>query len=173
MLSLFAYVGRKENKERKRNRLEGYDYSESGAYFITICTNHRAKLLADIVGGGAFDAPKCCLTPTGKTVEKYVVSSNNIPGVHVDKYVIMPNHVHLLITVDGSDGPPRASAPTLAKIPRLVSTLKRFSNRDIGADIFQRSYYDHVIRCERDYMLCWRYIDTNPAKWQEDEYYKK
>ena len=62
-------------------------------------------------------------------------------------------------------------APTNAVIPRLVSTLKRFSNKRCGTALWQRGYYEHVIRGEADYREVWEYIDENPAKWAEDDYY--
>jgi len=83
----------------------------------------------------------------------------------------MPNHVHLLITVEENGGPPRASAPTMASVPYAVSALKRLVNRETGENIWQRSYHDHVIRGERDYLEIWNYIDTTPARWREDCFY--
>ena len=64
-----------------------------------------------------------------------------------------------------------APSPTNAVIPHFVSTLKRFCNRDTGMQVFQRSYHDHVIRNEDDYLKIWQYIDNNPARWQEDCFY--
>ena len=71
-------------------------------------------------------------------------------------------------TVTLGSGTPRASSPTTAVIPRFVASLKRFSNQEIGENIFQRSYHDHVIRGEQDYLKIWEYIDTNPLKWELD-----
>ena len=112
----------------------------------------------------------------GRITEKYILSTNRIAGLHVDKYVIMPNHIHLLLRIDGvfagaDDGPPRASAPTYATIPSAIGTLKRLVHREAGQAIFQRSYHEHGIRGEADYREIWEYIDTNPAKWAEDRYY--
>ena len=105
-------------QNRKSNRLQNYDYSTAGAYFITICTKNKAKILCEIVGGGApsstpsrvgagvpssthyrvgggaLDAPQIILSPLGKTVEKYILSSEHIKGISVSKYVIMPNHTY-------------------------------------------------------------------------------
>ena len=140
---------------------------------MTICTRNKKKLLCNIVGGGAFDAPQVVLTETGKIVEKYILSTNKIDHVTVEKYVVMPNHIHLLIFIDNAYGTSKAPSPTNAILPHLVSTLKRFCNRDIGANIFQRSFHDHVIRDENDYRKIWEYIDENPAKWEEDCFYCK
>ena len=159
--------------KRKPNRLSYYDYSTPGAYFLTICTKDRLPLLGKVVGGGALDAPLVQLTGAGRTVERYILSGENMAAVTVDKYVIMPNHIHIILIV-GPDfhlGPSRAPAPTHAIVPRFVSALKRFCHRDIGEKIFQRSYHDHVIRNEQDYLRIWQYIDTNPACWRNDCFY--
>ena len=159
---------------RKYIRLENFDYDSDGAYFITICTVNKECMLSTIVGGGAFDAPQNILTEYGKIVEKYVISSSNIPNVSIDNYVIMPNHIHILLTINNKGrktGTPKATSPTNKTIPHFVSTLKRFSNRDIGFDIFQRSYHDRVIRSKAEYMKIWEYIENNPVKWQDDCYF--
>ncbi len=103
---------------RKQIRLPDYDYSAPGAYFVTVCTQNRRCILSDIcVGAGALDGPKPHLTDMGKIVENYILSTERIPGVHVDKYVIMPNHIHLILTIDENGGPSRAPAPTNEMIP--------------------------------------------------------
>ena len=156
---------------RKPTRLQKYDYSNNGVYFITICTKDKQKLFGHIVGGGAFDAPKTVLSPQGKIVEKYILSTNNIPDLKVDKHIIMPNHIHLLLKIENSNGTSWAPSPTNNKISLAVSTLKRFVNKETGYNVFQRSFYDHVIRNENDYREIWEYIENNPAKWLEDELY--
>ena len=158
--------------QRKKNRLDGYDYSSEGAYFVTICTQDKRWLLSDVtVGAGALDGPKIRLTAAGQIVEKYILSTGRIPGIWVDKYVIMPNHIHMIVFVDAPGGPPGASAPTEAAIPRAIGAMKRLVNRELGENIWQRSYYDHVIRGEADYREIRRYIDENPQKWKQDELY--
>ncbi len=156
--------------KRKQVRLQNYNYSENGYYFITICTQNHAQILSKIVGDGAFDVPINLLTDVGKIVDKYILSTNNIPSVTVDKYVIMPNHIHIILIVN-NNGTSKAPSPTNNIISHSVSTLKRFINKEVGYNIFQRSFYDHVIRDQNDYLTIWNYIDTNPAKWQEDKYY--
>ena len=159
--------------QRKPNRLPNFNYSTPGAYFITVCTQNRKCVLGSIVGGGAFDAPQVQLTKIGQVVHRYIISGNNVPGLTVDKFVIMPNHIHLILLVDATCGTSKAPSPTNTAIPHFVSTLKRFCNRDIKRNIFQRSYHDHVIRNERDYLKIWEYIDTNPTRWEEDCFYKE
>ena len=163
-----------EFPKRKQNRLKDYDYDSAGAYFITVCTQDRKCLLSHIVGGGAFDAPDNQLTNMGKIVEKYVLSGNRVDRITVVKYVIMPNHIHLLLNVDmDQNGTSRAPSPTNAAIPHFVSTLKRFCHKEIGESIFQRSYHDHVIRNRQDYLKIWEYIDNNPKQWELDCFYVK
>jgi REP element-mobilizing transposase RayT len=159
---------------RKPNRLPSFDYNTPGAYFITICTKDRKNILGKVVGGGAFDAPQAELTDIGKITEKYILSGNCMPQVCVDKYVVMPNHIHMILFVNAdSSGTPRASSPTNAIVPHFVSTFKRFCYREAGSTIFQRSYHDHIIRNQKDYLKIWEYIDNNPAQWQEDCFYQE
>ena len=146
-----------------------YDYSQSGAYFVTVCTKDRKCLLGTIVGGDAHIAPHMELSSAGIVVEKYLRS---IPGL--GEYVIMPNHVHMILHISASNilqGPMWASAPTGANIPALIRSWKILVSKELGASIWQRSYYDHIIRNERDYLIRVQYIQENPAKWFFDDYY--
>lgn len=86
--------------KRKPTRLKEFDYSSNGAYFITICTKERQKILSKIVGDGAHDVPKTELTQYGKIAEKYILSTDKIENVFVEQYVIMPNHIHMIVFVD-------------------------------------------------------------------------
>ena len=88
----------------------------------------------------------------------------------MQKYVIMPNHIHMLIHVESENGPMWASAPTQS-ISNRIRSFKTLVSKQLGVSIWQRSYYDHVIRNEQDYLRIWQYLDDNPAKWAEDEYY--
>lgn len=166
-----------ERSKRKPNRLQNYDYSQNGAYFITICTEDRKRLLSGIVGGGVLDAPYVELTQMGEIVDHQIGEMNqSYQDVQTVKFVIMPNHLHLLVVIDreschGGSGPSGTPAPTNMTIPRYISTLKRLCNRKIGKNIWQRSYHDHIIRTESDYQMIWEYIDTNPAGWEKDCFY--
>ncbi len=113
-----------------------------------------------IVGGDALIAPKVILSEYGQIAEKYI---KNIPGI--TKYIIMPNHIHLLIEIDGSM---RASTPTISS---LIRSFKGLTTKEIGVPIFQRSFYDHIIRNEEDYLNVWEYINSNAQKWNQDKYY--
>ena len=97
-------------KERKPTRLKGYDYSTPGAYFLTICVKDKRQLLSKIVGGDAHIVPENNLSPAGMICDKYINNINSrYENVTVDKYVIMPNHIHLIIFLHGTM---RASSPT-------------------------------------------------------------
>ncbi len=158
---------------RKQIRLQKYDYSQNGAYFVTICTKDKHEILSKIdVGDGVLDVPIIKLSDYGIIAKKQIEEMKSIyTYLDIDKYTIMPNHIHLIITIDGVNGTSRTPSPTNAIIPKFVSTLKRMSNKKIGFSVWQRSYHDHIIRNEHEYQKIWQYIDTNPIKWELDKYY--
>ncbi len=157
-------------ERRKHPRLKDWDYSQDGAYFITICVKNRSPILSTVVGRGALTPPLVELSPIGKILDKYILNIEKVYyGVFIDKYVIMPNHVHLLIRLCSSDGGLRAARPT--NVETIIRSLKTMVTRETGRSIWQTSFYDHIIRDENDYLTRWDYIDENPAKWAEDVYY--
>jgi len=181
---------------RKANRLKNFDYSSNGMYFITICTKNKEHILCSIVGDGVPDVPQnidgvpdvqqnvddisVMLSHIGEIVEKHISRIGDIDYISVDKYVIMPNHIHLIIAVNkpmlatntgNKTGTSRTPSPTNANIPRTIAGFKRLINKEVGRNIFQRSYHDHVIRDEKDYEKIWEYIETNPFKWEKDCFY--
>ena len=153
--------------KRKPTRLPNFDYSTPGAYFITICTQDRKNLLGRIVGDG-FPVPK----RAGTVAENMILRiPQKYPCVVIDKYVVMPNHIHILLRINDVDGTGNPS-PTLGNI---IGWYKYHATKAIhqccntsGTKIFQRSYHDHIIRGARDYLKIWEYIDSNPACWKED-----
>lgn len=154
---------------RKKHRLDKELYSQAGAYFITVCVNERKPILSTIVGADDLIGPQIQLSKIGMVVEKY---TRLIPGVGA--YVIMPNHIHMMLHIsveDGACGPMWSSAPTSANVQSLVRTWKTLITKELGESIWQRSYYDHIIRSEQDYIQICEYIHNNPAKWCEDRYY--
>ena len=166
--------------KRKNLRIKNYDYSSKGAYFVTICIKDRRPILSDIikpVGVGAFDDPQIRLTSIGKIIEKNLLSSENISGVKIDQYVIMPDHIHAIIILDPEkysdhyNGSSRAPTPTNKMLPHIISTFKRFCNTEIGENIFQRGYVEHIIRDKEDYKTRLRYICENPMRWYYNELY--
>ena len=156
-------------QSRKQLRLEQYDYSENGCYFITVCTKDKQPILWTV--GAGFPRPR--LSESGKIVKQWIqVISQKYPSVFVDKFVIMPNHIHLLISFDKGRGNP---APTISNVIgwlkyQITADINRLSHTT-GQPVFQRSFYDHIIRSEQDYRTKWNYIDTNPYRWSDDEYY--
>lgn len=158
--------------ERKPNRIENYDYSQNGAYFVTVCTQDRKRILSQIVGDG-FPVPMMC----GKIAEEMILRiPEKYPNVSVDKYVIMPDHIHILLRIElvgeafrlpeeGTGNP----SPTVGNVMGWYKyqTTKQINlfRKTPGGQVFQRSYYDHVIRNQQDYNEIWEYIDNNPCKW--------
>ena len=172
---------KKEWPQRKRMRLKNYDYSKPGAYFITICTENRRKILSCIVGADVLDGPKTVsLLPHGEIAEKYICQWNDFhDDVKVERYVIMPNHIHIILAVYSGDimpmegGASRTSPPTRQHeaVPQFVSTLKRFCNKEYNGNIWQRSFHDHIIRDRRDYEEISQYLQDNPRLWRKDCFY--
>ena len=157
--------------ERKPNRLKDFDYGAGYAYFITVCTQNRNKTLSVIVGEGSA-LPR--LTKQGEIIKNLI---ENVPpnymNFSIDYYVIMPNHIHMLITVvdDGRANP----SPTITS---FIGWLKFQATKEIyritgdsNQKIFQRSFHDHVIRNKRDYEEVSKYIYENPINWETDEFY--
>ena len=157
-----------ELPKRKPTRLKGYDYSTSGAYFLTICVKGRKQLLSKIVGDDAYIVPQNNLSEIGLICDKYINNINiKYENVTIDKYVIMPNHIHLLIFLNGTM---RASSPT-KNVETIIRSFKTMVTKEIGQSIWQRSYHDHIIRGEKDYQKIWEYIDTNVIRWDKDCFY--
>lgn len=158
--------------------MKQHDYSEPGAYFITVCTKNKAHILSRIVVDlpssvrrDALIPPRVQLLPAGKIVDDLIRRTETVyDNVTVDAYVIMPNHLHILfhIHATGNGGGMGASRPT---IHQMVRAIKTGTTRRLGHSIFQTSYYDHVIRGPRDYDEIFQYIQNNPAKWPHDQFY--
>ena len=152
--------------------MKEYDYSKNGAYFITICTKDRECILSHIpvgtdahigpqktVGTDAHIGPRVELTQIGKIAEKYILSMKC-----VDCYVVMPNHIHLIIILNNDSNN--------QNISNAIRSYKILVSKEIGKSIFQSSFYDHIIRDYNDYMIRVRYIQENPVKWAYDPYHK-
>jgi len=151
---------------RKNLRIKHYDYSGAGCYFITICVKDNQEVLSRI------DVGANCVRPTlsnyGEIVDKEIQTLSTIyEQINIDHYVIMPNHIHMLILIEASGR--TQFAPTVS---RVVKQFKGSVTKQIGHSIWQKSFHDHVVRNEEDYLSIWKYIDENPAKWAEDCYYK-
>ena len=119
-----------ELPKRKPIRLPDYDYSTPGAYFVTICTKDRKCILSNLtVGADALGGPHLQLTDTGKIVEQYILSTDLISGFRVEKYVVMPNHIHMILWIEG--GPPRSPwpGPYGFRCGRRVEEARQSENR--------------------------------------------
>ena len=157
-----------ELPKRKSTRLKNYDYASAGAYFITICTHNKEYVLSKIVGEGFHPLPKNILSEIGKDVEKAIhYINNNYAGVVISKYVIMPNHIHLIVELNVSGG--RGNPP----LQNIIGQLKSYTTKKYGHQLWQRSFHDHIIRDRYDYDKIWEYIDTNILKWELDCFYTK
>ena len=162
-------------KNRKTTRLEGANYNGTGMFFLTICTKERQCVLSRIVGTGVLDGPKIELKEYGKIADKYINQLNDFyDDISVKSYVIMPNHIHILLFVKGNEqGPSGTPVPTVQNtvVARFLSTLKRFCNKEYGMNIWQYRSNDHIVRNKQDYEEHLRYIYENPLRWYYDELY--
>lgn len=157
--------------KRKRNRLEGYNYAQPNYYYVTVCAKDRKALFWEFpYRRGAHCAPeKLPLSPIGKVVEQAILHiPESYESIAVDKYVVMPNHIHMIL-IFRADAYGRAMhAPTLSTV---IGQMKGYATKMCGKQIWQKSFYDRVIRSQKAYEEIWNYIDGNPLKWQDDEYY--
>ena len=152
--------------KRKPNRLNGYDYSSCGAYFITVCTKDKQKLFWKNVG-----APigRPSLSEYGIVVEKAIKNIGiKYPMISVDKYVVMPNHIHIILVINANKYGRPMGAPTISTV---INQMKGYVTKQIGFSVWQKLYHDHIIRGQADYDEIWQYIDENPLRWNSDCYY--
>ncbi len=150
---------------RRSIRLKGYDYSRAGAYFVTICAQNNGEcLFGDIVGG------EMVLNDAGRVVQAvWDDLPNHYVGVELDQYVIMPNHFHGIVVLGGPVGPKRHG------LPEIIRGFKTFSSRRInamrrtpGTRVWQRNYYERIIRDDGSMHRIRKYIADNPLKWELD-----
>ncbi len=169
-----------EKPQRKPNRLKGYDYSTPGYYFITMCSHNHKDIFADYVGA-IHESPELKLTAKGVIVNNVIKNLPDRFGVIIDKYVIMPNHLHFIVIIRDTEilrairESPLQSRSVLSKVMGYIkmNSSKQIHNEICTGKIWQRSFHDHIIRDEKDYQKIWQYIDTNPTKWNEDCFYLK
>ncbi len=182
--------------ERKGSKYEGiidcYRFNESmetstqpsnGLYFVTICTKNRVQYLSeiidgndDIVGNAALGVPIVKFTEYGEIVNKNIIKINEIYRyISVLNYVIMPDHIHLILFVSDYEddtvtgGTPRAAFPTKS-VSQIINGLKSISTKQIGFSIWQKNFHDHIIRNREELHQIWQYIDNNPINWASDIY---
>ena len=160
---------------RRSIRLREYDYGQAGAYFVTVCTQDRECLFGEVVDGGMV------LNAPGKVVAAVWLRSAVIRGeIELDVFVVMPNHLHGIVVIRDVGAHGRAPVPTaLRRSPRslgsFIAGFKSAATKRIneirgtsGTPVWQRNYYEHVIRDEDDLARVRRYIAENPLRWSED-----
>ena len=162
---------------RRSIRLKGYDYTQAGAYFVTVVTYGRECLFGDVVDGDMV------LNENGQIiVEEWVRTADIRPNVSLDVFIVMPNHIHSIIMIaDGRGTLQRAPTterfgqPTSNSIPTIIRLFKSVTTKRInevrgrpGGAVWQRNYYEHIIRDEDDLCRIREYIVNNPLQWEVD-----
>ena len=155
--------------KRKPTRLKNYDYSSTGTYFVTVCTQNRINYFSDIVISNASEPATVRLTRFGKIAEEQIKAINfKYVDVDIENYVIMPNHIHMIISTFYDN-----EKDNNISVTDVVRIFKSLTTRlcKVGPVIFQRSFYDHIIRNDTDYSRILNYINNNPSRWKEDSLY--
>ena len=165
-------------KNRRSIRLKEYDYSQSGAYFVTVCTNNRECLFGEIVDG------EMVLNDAGRIVQTVWNSlPSRFPELELDTFVVMPNHIHSIIAITNVGAihelPLPPNDPMYRRrmlIPKIIGYAKMNTAKRINQSrntrvnpVWHRNYYEHVIRNENELNDVRQYIVDNPAKWDTDE----
>ena len=169
-------------KKRKEIRLKNFDYSAPGAYFVTICTDNRKNILWNkkidtktltwhSVGANCVRPQNLPLSDMGNIVlEELERWDKTYDAVSLYTYVIMPNHLHIMISISADEyGRPQV-APT---IDRMVKQFKGAVTKKLGQPVWQKSFMEHVIRNKQDFETIANYIFENPFRWYYDELYKE
>ena len=152
-----------ELPKRKDIRIPNFDYSTPGAYFITVCTTNRKKIFWNGVGADIIRPQNVPLSSIGKIVEQGILQmASHYKNISVDKYCVMPDHIHLILCIEPDIDGRMISAPTVSTV---VGSMKRWVSKQIGRPIWQKSFYDHGIRNQQDYDEIWQYIENNPLKY--------
>ena len=194
---------------RKTIRLQNCDYSQNGAYFVTICTAYKRPLFGVVRRGDPFGRPPVPayveLSETGRIVESYLTEiPSHYPDVHLASYVIMPDHIHMILVLTqnqpqragqcpapteesdlscrrgGTPGPPattekpappcrRGGTPGPPALPKIINAFKSLTTRKAGTSLWQRGYYEHILRNQQDFDEAAGYIAGNPVRRMERE----
>ena len=157
-------------RNRKLNRLKNYDYSQAGHYYVTVCTKDRHECLGAIKDGAMI------FNECGEIVDRYWAQiPQHYGNVRLDEFVVMPNHVHGIIIIDGIVGTEHCSVPTikLVSLSQIIKSFKDVTTKQIRSQCgihfsWQRSFHDHIIRDEYDLDRIREYIANNPFKWDDD-----
>ena len=174
-----------DNKRHHRRsiRLKGYDYSQAGAYFVTICTQDRECLFGEIVDG------KMVLNDAGRMICRwYSELENKYPDIRCDEFICMPNHIHFVIINVGADLCVRPCVETSktgehagSPLRTVVQWFKTMTTNEyirgvkqhgwtpFSGKLWQRNYYEHIVRNEHEMNRIREYIVNNPLKWETDQ----
>lgn len=170
----------KELHSRKDIRLKTYDYSSPGAYFVTICTENKTnyfwngridpqKLEWSSVGANCVRPLNLPLSDIGKLVLEELENWNKIyDSVSIGSYIIMPNHLHIIVLINADESGRPQVAPTLG---RMLKRFKGIITKKVGFPIWQKSFMEHIIRDKNDFVAHMNYIYENPIRWDCDELY--
>ena len=159
-----------ELPKRKPNRLPHFDYNTPAAYFITICTKNRQKIFWENVGASIARPQSPPLSESGQIVAQAIRNIEiHYPAISIDHYVVMPNHIHLLLQIRTDESGRPMVAPTISTV---VQQMKGYVTKQLGVSVWQKLFHDHVIRNEKDYQEIWQYIENNPIRWENDCFYK-
>lgn len=160
--------GEGRNRRHRPPRLPEYDYATPGYYFVTFNTRVRGQdVLGRIlpVAPAALGGHTVSLTPAGELVQKLIGNIPHVyPDVQVDCFVIMPDHVHIIVVLGHQDGPPRAAGTTATSLGRVINAIKALSTKQYGQPLWQEGYYDHIIRNDLDLDETRQYIRDNPVR---------
>ncbi|MBR5252857.1 MAG: transposase, partial [Clostridia bacterium] len=159
---------------RKSTRLKEYDYSSPGAYFVTICTENRKeyfwqnnldveKFSWHLVGANCVRPKNLPLSHAGKIVmDELEMWNKTYKNVSIHSYVIMPNHVHIMVIILPDESGRPQVAPTLG---RMVKQFKGAVTKKIGEPVWQKSFMEHIVRDKQDFEVRFKYIRENPLHW--------
>lgn len=157
-------------QSRKYPRLKKYDYSLPGYYYVTIHNEHNAPLLSKVESVAAHCQTFVKLTRIGAiAMEQLMLLEQRYPYVRIDKYVIMPTHIHIIIRLHDGAMPRPGLTDIVGAYKSLTTRAINTARNTPGQKQFQRSFYETVIRSEAAYQSCWRYIDGNPGNWGTEE----
>lgn len=175
-----------ENHKRRSVRLKGYDYSQSGLYFVTICTKNHECIFGEIKDDGR-GTIFCALNTGGEIAEQYLKQiPKHYPNVVVDKFVIMPNHIHMILIIENDNRAQNIVPLQKQKFQKITSgsisaivrgykigVTKWFRKNTNIHDIWQRNFYEHIVRNEKSLEKIQNYIVHNPEKWEDDKFFKR
>ena len=175
---------------RKNIRLKGWNYGNAGCYFITICVKNKHEMFGKVLDG------KMMVNEHGAIAERNIINiPRHINHVSIDKYAVMPNHVHIIVRITENVGtpymasaePPSAEPPFAETRTPCMASLQIKSKQTLSkamqqykasvtretaiAGLWQERFHDHIIRDEAEYQRVWQYIESNPERWTEDEFH--